>query len=477
MWNETQKIVQNLDEFFPLKSFNNVTEANALKIDWREVVKPYELNFIMGNPPFLGYSIQNKEQKQEILSIFVDEDGRPYKNSGKIDYVAGWYFKAAQLIQNTNIKVAFVSTNSVTQGEQVAGIFKPLKERFDIHIDFAWRTFKWKSEAQDNAQVHVVIIGFSSACNKTQRKLYYSDGVTACENINFYLVSGDDVFIESRKTPLCSDAPQMKGGNRPADGGYLIINGQKEYEDFIKREPNAKKFIKRFVMGNEFINGIPRFCLWLVNAIPQELSKMPLVKERIKLCKEDRLAGAPDRQKLADTPHLFREQMNPEKYIAIPVVSSENRDYIPIGWLNDSIIPGNKLFIIPDATLYHFGILTSRVHMAWIRATAGRLKSDYSYSKTIVYNNFVWPSVNEKQKLKIELAAKKILDARALYPESSFATLYDESLMPIELRKAHRENDAAVCEAYGWPKDISEEKIIAELFGLYEELITSTIKK
>ncbi|MBR1486219.1 MAG: hypothetical protein IJ597_03060, partial [Synergistaceae bacterium] len=240
---------------------------------------------------------------------------------------------------------------------------------------------------------------------------------------------------------------------------------------FIKREPKAKKFIKRFIGSNEFINKTPRYCLWLVDAKPEELSKMPLVMERIKLCKQDRLNGAPDRQKLADTAWLFREQMNPKKYIAIPVTSSEKREYIPIDFLDDSIIPGNHFRIIPDATLYHFGVLTSRVHMAWVRATVGRLEMRYQYSKDIVYNNFVWPSVNEKQRAKIESTAQKILDARAKYPESSFASLYNDNLMPPELRKAHNENDAAVCEAYGFKKNISEEEIVNELMKLYEKSV------
>lgn len=313
-----------------------------------------------------------------------------------------------------------------------------------------------------------MIIGFSAVEDKNQRKLYDSNGVTDCENINFYLVPGDDVFIESRKIPIC-DVPIMTAGNRPADGGYLIIDSQEEYEDFIKREPKAKKFIKRFVMGNEFINNIPRYCLWLVDATPDEIRKMPLVMERMKLCKEDRLKGAPDRQKLADTPGLFREQMNPEKYIVVPKTSSENREYIPIDWLDSETIPGDALRIIPDATLYHFGVLTSRVHMAWMRFTAGRMKSDYSYSNTIVYNNFVWPSVNEKQKSKIESAAKKILEAREKFPESSFASLYDPLTMPEELLKAHKANDAVVCEAYGFEKNISEEEIVSALMSLYEK--------
>ena len=269
---------------------------------------------------------------------------------------------------------------------------------------------------------------------------------------------------------MSEQAPAIMGGNRPADGGNLIIEGE-DYEDFIRREPGALKYIKRYMMGREFINDLSRYCLWLVGISPKELRSMPLVMERVKACKEDRLKGAADRRKLADTPHLFRETLNPKRYIAIPVVSSEEREYIPIGWLDASVIPGNKLFIIPDATLYDFGILASRVHMAWMRRVGGRMKSDYSYSKNIVYNTFAWPHPTEEQRRRIEVTAQKILDARANHPESSFADLYDDTAMPLDLRKAHRENDAAVCEAYGWPENISEEEIVAGLFRLYHELI------
>ena len=477
MWNETQSmdkaqtLLPFLGDLLPLTSYNHIIEANALRMDWRTLVPSPENLYIMGNPPFLGYSIQSKEQKQDILSVFVDEDGKPYKTAGKIDYVAGWYFKASEFIQNTNVKAAFVSTNSITQGEQVSAVFKTLSERFNIHVDFAHTTFIWDSEATDKAHVHVVVIGFNSMNEDGKMKrLYTPEGLKLVENINFYLVPAPNVFAEPRKKAVSKDAPAMMGGNRAADGGNLIIEAE-DYEEFIRRDPKSKKYIKRYMMGNEFINNITRYCLWLVGVSPGELRSMPLVMERVRACREDRLKGAPDRQKLADTPHLFRETLNPKRYIAIPVVSSEERQYIPMGWLDDSVIPGNKLMIIPDATLYHFGVLTSRVHMAWVRVVTGRLKSDYSYSKTVDYNCFVWPSPNEKQRVKIESTAQKILDARALYPESSFADLYDEASMPVELRKAHRENDEAVCEAYGWPDYLPEDDIVARLFRLYHELM------
>ena len=467
MLNETEERAKKAP--LPLKKYDNIKYGSAMEDlegvawglgGWK--ILHDDMLYIMGNPPFLGYSQQNDGQKKDVKSFF---------GVAKVDYVTCWFARALEYLDDQT-KAAFVATNSITQGEQVAIIFRELSKK--IQIDFAYQSFVWSNEMQDKdkqAHVHCVIIGFSTDKTPRLKKLYTPEGLKLVENINFYLNPAPNIFIESRKTPICPDAPEMKGGNRPADGGHLIIDSQKEYEDFIKREPKAKKFIKRFVMGNEFINNIPRYCLWLVDATPEELSKMPLVMERITLCKQDRLKGAPDRQKLADTAWLFREQINPENYIAIPVVSSENRDYIPIGWLNDSIVPGNKLFIIPDSTLYHFGILTSRVHMAWMRTTAGRLKSDYSYSKTVVYNNFVWPAVNDKQRLKIESTAQKILDARSKYPESSFASLYNDNLMPIELRKAHKENDAAVCEAYGFNKNISEEEIVNELMKLYEKSV------
>ena len=468
MMQETKDILSDFySNYLPLKTYNNIIEANALKIDWREVIEPKELNYIMGNPPFRGYSNQTHEQKSDILSVYVDENGRPYNSAGKIDYVAAWYFKAAEFIQSTKIRVAFVSTNSITQGEQVSGVWKPLFNRFKIKINFAWRSFKWSSESADMAQVHVVIIGFSNISSNS--KIYDGENIYDAKNINPYLVDADTIFIEKRRRPLC-DVPEMRSGNRPADGGNLLLTSQ-EKDELLAHEPQAAKFIKRFMMGDEFINNIPRYCLWLVNTTPADIRNMPIVYKRVQACKKDRLTGAADRQQLAETPHLFREQLNPENYIAVPKTSSENRFYIPIDYLSKDIIPGDGLRILPNATLYHFGILTSRVHMAWMRVTAGRLKSDYSYSNTIVYNNFPWPSPSDKQRDKIEQSAQKILDARALYPNSSLADLYDDLLMPPELRKAHKLNDIAVCEAYVFDKDISENEIVARLMRLYQELI------
>ena len=486
MWNETQRmneaqrLIPFLGDLLPLKTYNHIIEDNALRMDWKALVPQDGTLYIMGNPPFLGYSVQTKEQKQDMFSVFVDEAGKPYSTAGKIDYVAGWYFKASEMVQDKRVRAAFVSTNSITQGEQVTYIFKMLNERFGIEIDFAHQTFVWNSEATDQAHVHVVVIGFDTIKEEGRlRRLYTSEGLKLVENINFYLVAAPDRvagraqggydFAESTTKALSKQAPAIMGGNRPADGGHLIIEAE-DYENFIKREPGAKSYIKRYMMGREFINNLPRYCLWLVGISPKELRSMPLVMERVKACREDRLKGAADRRKLADTPHLFRETLNPKRYIAIPVVSSEEREYIPMGWLDDSVIPGNKLFIIPEATLYDFGVLTSRVHMAWMRRVGGRLEMRYSYSKNIVYNTFAWPSPTEEQRKRIESTAQGILDARAQYPECSLADMYDDTAMPLDLRNAHRENDAAVCCAYGWAEDISEEEIVQRLFVLYHEL-------
>lgn len=470
MFRETEDIVHSKMEFLPLKEYRGIVEGNALQLDWNKVVSKEKLTYIMGNPPFVGYSYQSKSQKDSILSIFVDENGKNYSNAGKIDYVSGWYWKASEVMKNTNIRTAFVSTNSVSQGEQVTGIWKPLFDRFGIHIDFAYRTFIWDSEANLKAHVHCVIIGFSTAPN-TKKKTIFDEGIQIpASNINPYLLNSENIFIEKRSKPLCN-VPPMISGNRPADGGYLILS-QEEKNELVEKEPSAENFIKRFMMGYEFINNVPRYCLWLVDVSPTELRKMPEVLKRVEACREDRLSGADDRKKLAETPTVFRETRNPNSFVAIPVVSSQRRRYIPLGYLHADVIAGNKLFIIENAELYHFGILTSNVHMSWMRVFCGRLKSDYSYSKDIVYNNFPWPEPTLEQKEKIEQTAQDILNARALYPDASLADLYDPLTMPPELRKAHQRNDAAVMAAYGMPiKETDEAACVAWLMRLYQEKV------
>ncbi len=471
MMAETEKIIHHDIDFLPLKSYANIHEGNSLRIAWEEVCPKDELDYIIGNPPFVGYSLQSKEQKADLLNIFVDEKGKPYKTAGKIDYVAAWYYKAAQMMQNTNIHAALVSTNSITQGEQVAAIWKPLKEMFGVHIDFAYRTFRWDSEASLKAHVHCVIVGFSDTSNNKSKLLFDNGKVEEAKNINGYLCDAPDIFIEGRRKPL-GNAPEMINGGKPAEGGNLILT-EEEKVDLLNANPQAAPYIRHFMMGSDFIQRKPRFCLWLVGANPSILKLCPQVLKRIEAVREFRLASKKEAtRKKADFPMLFDEIRDCKtEYVAIPKVSSERRRYVPMDWLDAEVVPGDKLFMIPDASLYHFGILESNVHMAWMRAVCGRLKSDYSYSNSIVYNNFPWPSPTPEQQAKIEASAQAILDARALYPDSSLADLYDPMLMPKELLQAHRQNDRAVMAAYGFSTKMTESECVAELFKRYSELV------
>jgi len=471
MMKETEDILQIDLDFLPLKSYANIVEGNALRIDWETVVPKDKLNYIMGNPPFVGYSLQTTAQKDDILSVYVDEKGKSYKTAGKIDYVAGWYFKASQFMLGTSIRTAFVSTNSITQGEQVAGVWKPLYERFGIHIDFAHRTFRWDSEASIKAHVHCVIVGFSVAPNNNHKQLYSSDRVQLVENINFYLVDAPTIFVESKSKSVCN-VPQMAKGSIPVDDGNFFLDDE-GYTEFIAKEPNAKKYIRKFYGAREYLHNINRWCLWLDGISPNELKSMPMVMQRVIAIRDFRLKSTKQAtRKYADYPSRFMEIRQPKsEYILFPSHSSENRKYIPIGFVKPEIICGNANLLIPNATLYHFGILTSNVHMAWMRVVCGRIKSDYRYSNDIVYNNFPWPTPTEEQKTKIEQTAQAILDARALYPDCSLADLYDEVAMPPELRKAHQANDKAVMQAYGfWGKLNTESECVAELMKMYQEL-------
>jgi len=453
----------------PLTRSATIVHGNALRIDWENVVPKHELSYILGNPPFLGYSNQSEEQKEDILSLYIDEKGKPFKTAGKIDYVAAWYYRAAQYLQGTQIRSAFVSTNSITQGEQVAAVWKPLYDMFSIQINFAYRTFKWSNEAKGKAAVHCVIVGFSKG-RGGEKIIYDGEEKIIAHNINPYLVDAPDIFIESRTKPI-SNVPEMISGNRPTDGGHLIIESE-DLEAFVKSDPLSEKYIKRFMMGYEFINNVKRYCLWLVGVSPSELRKMPEVMRRVTACKEARL-NSPDegRRRLADTPMLFREQIAPDYFLVVPKVSSERRRYIPIGYMNKSTIAGDKLFIVADATLYHFGILTSNVHMAWMRAVCGRLKSDYSYSINVVYNNFIWADTTIEQQSEIERLAQAVLDARALFPDSSLADLYDPVAMSPELLKAHQNLDRAVMKLYGFSvKETTEAQCVAMLMERYQQL-------
>lgn len=466
MMKQTEEIV-NMDlDFLPLKSYANIVEGNALRLDWESVVPKDKLNYIMGNPPFVGARWMSKDQKADLLSVFGDK----WKNAGNLDYVACWYKKCTELIRGTSIKAALVSTNSVTQGESVANLWRPLFAD-GVHIDFAHRTFRWDSEASIKAHVHCVIIGFSTASDSKPKVIYSSERPQIAQNINGYLVDAANVFIDKRTNPI-SDVPQIFLGGQPIDDGNLTLTIE-EKDALLKEEPQAKEFIRPYMMGKDFIDRRPRYCIWLVNANPSLLKKCPLILERIKKVREFRLSSSRQNTlKAAETPALFGAVFECKSdYIAIPKVSSENRRYIPIDFLSKKIIPGDKLFTMQNVSLYNFGVLTSNVHMAWMRAVCGRLKSDYSYSNTIVYNNFPWCNPTEEQKLKIEKTAQEILDARALYPESSLADLYDELTMPVELRRAHQHNDKAVMQAYGfWGKLNSESECVAELMKMYQEL-------
>lgn len=462
---ETEKIITFDDNFLPLKTYTNITEGNALRIDWNTVVPVERLSYIIGNPPFVGFTFMSSEQKKDMELVFPK-----VKN---LDFVCAWYKIASEYIKNTDVKCAFVSTNSITQGEIVPRLWQFL----EIEILFAYRTFVWDSESNNKAHVHCVIIGFCSkgSAGATQSKtLYLSDKVsTPAKHINPYLIDAPDIIIQSRNKALC-DIPNMTSGNKFADGGHLILS-EEDVKEFAATEPQAMKYIKPLIGAAEFIKRKTRWCLWLKDADPSELRKCPKVLERVRKCKESREQSiAEGIRKFAATPTLFAQITQPLNCtcLIIPQVSSERRKYVPIGYLDGDTICTDKLRIVPDATLYHFGVLTSNVHMAWMRAICMRMKSDYSYSRDIVYNNFPWPSPTEEQKVKIEQTAQAILDARALFPESSLADLYDEVAMPPELRKAHQANDRAVMEAYGFPvsRDFQESQCVAELFKLYQSL-------
>ncbi len=466
MMKQTEDIVHMNLDFLPLKSYVNIVEGNALRIDWETVVPKAELSYIMGNPPFVGARLMDETQKSDVLSVF----GAKWKNAGNLDYVCCWYKKAADLMKDTAIRAALVSTNSVTQGESVSLLWKPLFEA-GVHIDFAHRTFRWDSEASSKAHVHCVIVGFSLASNNAPRVIYTDGRPQVVRNINGYLIDADDVFVDSRSKPLC-DVPEIGIGNKPIDGGHYLST-EEEMQEFITKEPASREWFKPWYGSQEFINRKPRYCLWLGKCPPNILRKMPECMKRVEAVRDFRLSSSSaGTVKLADKPTRFHVENMPEgTYILVPEVSSERRRYVPMGFMTPDVLCSNLVKIIPDASLYHFGILTSNVHMSWMRTVCGRLKSDYRYSKDIVYNNFPWPTLTDAQKAKIEQTAQAILDARALYPDCSLADLYDEVTMPPELRKAHQANDKAVMEAYGMPvRETTEATCVAELMRRYQEL-------
>ena len=466
MMKETEDVVLIPLDFLPLKTNACIIEGNALRIDWNRIISKDKLNYIMGNPPFVGYTYQSRAQKEDIQAVSPGIDKT-------IDYVAMWYIRAAQYIAGTNIHVALVSTNSVCQGEQVLILWKPLIEQYHLDILFAHKTFRWDSEASIKAHVHCVIIGFCCSINNCPKTLFSPEPKTV-HNISPYLIDAPTVFIDKRSKPIC-DIPKMYKGSQATDGGNLVLNSE-ERNELLAEAPELEQYIHLFVGSDEYINKRERYCLWLVHAEPIILRQCKPLRERLERVKEMRLAStkAATRQ-WANKPYLFTENRQPNTtYIIVPSVSSEQRRYVPIGFVQPDIIASNLALIIPEAELFHFGVLTSNVHMAWMRTVCGRLEMRYRYSNTIVYNNFPWCEPTEEQKAKIEQTAQAILDARALYPDSSLADLYDELTMPPELRTAHQKNDRAVMEAYGfWGKLNSESECVAELMKMYQELTTN----
>ena len=467
----TDEIVGFTLDPLPLKTYTNIHEGNALRMDWNEVVSAGELDYIMGNPPFIGHQWRSQSQMEDMDFVFEGWD-----KYGKLDYVAAWYKKAVDYIGHYPVLTAFVSTNSLVQGESVATLWKPLFEKYDVEIFFAYRTFVWNSEASDKAHVHCVIIGFSTCHSERKRRIFDGDSSTMATYINGYLLDAPRVFIQNRGVSLSDGLPKMSKGSQPTDGGHLILSPE-EREDLLAKYPSVEPLIRRYISSEDFIQNKMRYCLWLKGVSPSEYRNIPPIMDRIESVAKMR-EGSPTAsvRRDAEIPMLFTQIRQPESnYLVVPEVSSQRRMYIPIGYLTPNVVASNKLYLIPDATLYLFGVIVSVAHMGWMRIVAGRLKSDYSYSPA-VYNNFPWPvKASDAQKSRIEHTAQAILDARALYPDSSLADLYDSLTMPPELRKAHRANDAAVLEAYGFPKDATEAEIVARLFKMYQELINNKV--
>lgn len=471
MFEETKDIFFGVGEFLPLKTYTHIHEGNALTMDWNKVIPNYTCHYVMGNPPFIGKKEQNKTQKQELREVF--DVNRKDRSISILDYVCGWYKKANIYIAHQNIQVAFVSTNSISQGEQVAPLWQHLN---NLSINYAWRTFAWNSEAKDKAHVHVIIIGFSDSAYERKDKFIYSEGkIEKVKQISPYIVGylPKDIVISKHTKNIDCKAPEMQYGSMPIDKGNLILSK----DDLITLSQENKKFLKYvrpYSGGKEIINNKYRWCLWLQGANPSEYRKSKFIRERIRKTKEFReQSGRIQTKKLADIPYLFGEIRQPDgKILVFPKVSSAKRRYIPIPFINSDIIVNGSSLMIANATNYDFGILESNIHMAWMRIVAGRMKSDYQYSKELVYANFPWPAPTEEQKAKIEKTAQEILDARALYPDSSLADLYDPLTMPKELLKAHQDNDRAVMAAYGLSvKGTTESDAVAHLFKMYEKLV------
>lgn len=461
----------------PLKKSANIAHVDALETDWESVVSKNELSYIIGNPPFIGSKVMKQNQRDQIVREFGSAAG-----GGTLDYVSGWYIKAAKYVQNTTIKAAFVSTNSIVQGEQTSILWGQMLHKYNIKIHFAHRTFKWSNEAKGNAAVYCVIIGFANyeTANKSIFEYEHIKGEAheiKAKNINPYLVDAKDMLITKRTTPLC-EVPKMSFGNMPLDGGNLILSDE-EMNAFVLKEPKSEKYILPLISAHEFLNGKKRWCFWLVDATPSELKQLPEVLKRVELVQQFRLDSiAPSTRKFAAIPTLFRDRNQPDTYILVPSTTSENRKYIPLGFFDKNHIANNSCHIIPDGTKFHFGVLMSQMHMAWVRSVCGRLESRYRYSKDIVYNNFPWPeNPSAKQVAAIESAAQNVLDARLLFPDSSLADLYDPLTMPQALLKAHSTLDRAVDLAYRPQAFTSEANRMVYLFELYEKYTTDLFTK
>ena len=464
MKRETEAIVHKGLNLFPLKSYANIIEANTLKIDWTKT------DYIISNPPFVGASMMDAAQKKDAVNIF----GK-IKLSNSIDYVGAWYHKAAKLMTGTNIKAAFVSTNSITQGEQVTPLWKKIFDEYGMQIIFGRRTFKWDSESFHKAAIHCVVVGMSDKNLNVGKKIFDGDKIFNATNINPYLVDAPTMFIESRAKHFQNFVPRIIKGNMPIDDGNFTLKPD-ERKKILKREPSLEKFIYRYVGGNEFINDIERYCFYLENATPNEIRNSKELYRRVEAVKNFREASSSiSTRKSAETPYkFFTVTQGTETYLAIPQITSSRRKYIPMSFLPPDFIASDLILIIPAAQIYHFGILTSSIHMAWMRAVAGRLKSDYNYSVSVVYNNFAWCEPTLAQKTLIEQTAQNILDVRKKYPKATLADLYDELTMPADLRAAHKKNDRAVAAAYGFESILDDEpKIVAGLFKMYEHLTKS----
>lgn len=463
---DTAKVTQRVYQELPLTDYEGIVNANALRIDWNDVVPADEVDYVLGNPPFIGNARLEEPQKEDRANIFG-------KSAGSLDYVACWHKKASEYMKGHHVRCAFVSTNSICQGQQVEPLWKPLFGD-GFHIDFAYPTFEWDSQASDEAHVHVVIVGFSREHIK-EKVLFDREGTPkVVGNINGYLAPIKDMFVSRRSRPLCDVLPMVRGC-QPTDDGNLLLT-QEERDELLCREPDAAPYIKPFSMGAEYINGIPRYCIWLDGVDPAVLTKLPLVRTRVQAVREFRFTSKKAAtQKKAATPWLFDEVRPPKgkSYIAVPKVSSGRRKYVPMGFVTNGMIPGDKLFFISNGGLYEFGVLESQFQNAWMRRVAGRLKSDYSYSNTIVYNNFVWPVETDEHRAKIEKCAQAVLDARNSHPDASLADMYnpDNEFLFADLMRAHDQLDAAVESAYGVDFDGDEDKIVAHLFNLYAEKV------